>query len=148
MILTLLAALSLQTPEPSDAATAVLALSDQCLVVMTDEDEAPAGIRRLRLADGREADVIIGRDGCSLGIDDWTDDAGALAARVRDGLLAESDAWTVSQWRERRVNESGPTLWTSIVLPDVRRHSAYWVQIIEPERGAPRRLEVSYGIGP
>lgn len=148
MILTLLAALTLQTPEPPDAATAVLDLSEQCLAVMTGRAEPPAAVRRTLLSDGREAVVIVGRDGCTLSIDGWSDDAGSFATRVRDGLLADSRHWRVSQWRERQVNESGPRLWTSIVFPDIRRHSAYWVQIIEPERGAPQRLEVSLGIGP
>jgi hypothetical protein len=148
MILILLAALTLQKAEPPDAATAVLVLSEQCLAVMTSEAEPPATSRWLTLSDGREAEVVIGAGGCTLNIEGWSDDGGAFATAVRDGLSAQSLNWTVSQWRERQVNESGPARWSAMVVPDIRRHSAYWMQIIEPERGAPDRLSVSFGIGP
>jgi hypothetical protein len=148
MILTLLAALTLQAPEPPDIATAVLSLSDHCLAVMTGRAEAPVGPRRLSLADGRDATVLVERGGCTLSIEDWADDSGIVPTGVRDGLLAASRHWRVTQWREREVSESGSRLRTSIVFPDIRRHSAYWVQITEPGSGSPHRLEVSYGIGP
>ncbi|WP_420471970.1 hypothetical protein [Brevundimonas sp. FT23042] len=149
MILTLLAALVLQTPEPPDAAAATLDLSEKCLAVMTGRAEAPAAAwNRIALADGREATITIGRNGCSLGIDNWRDDGGAFATAVRDSLLAGRMRWTVSQWREPRASESGPALWSAMVIPDIRRHSAFYIQIVEPGHGAPERLEVSFGIAP
>ncbi len=149
MIPHLFAALALQTPPAPDAVTATLDLSEQCLTVMTGRAEAPANAwNRIALADGREATTTIGTGGCSLSIDNWRDDGGAFATTVRDGLLAGHMRWTVSQWREPRANESGPALWSAMVIPDIRRHSAYFIQIIEPGRGAPERLDVSFGIAP
>jgi len=147
VIAALFAALAVQSAP--DAASVTLALSEQCLAVMTSEAEAPAvGRKRVPLADGREAAIIIGRDGCSLSIDDWRDDGGAFATTVRDDLLARPMRWTMSQWRESRASESGPALWSAMVIPDIRRHSAFYIQIIEPGHGAPERLEVSFGIAP
>lgn len=146
MIVALFAALALQTAP--DAATATLATADRCLDVMLGETEPPARPERVTLADGRQAVILLGRDGCSLAVDGWRDDSGLLADKVRDDLTGDRQGWTVSEWRQLRVNESGPTLWTTLVLPDVRRHSGYWIQIIEPQQGAPERLEISFGIDP
>ncbi len=149
MIVPLLAVFAIQAEPAPDAASAALDLSRQCLAVMKGQAEPPAvAVRRVPLSNGLQGSIRITPGGCSLEIDDWRDDSGAFAGQVRDGLLAQHGHWRVTQWRERRVNESGPTLWTSIVFPDARRHSAYWVQIIEPEQGAPAHLSVSFGIGP
>ena len=144
MITPLLAALALQTQAAPNAADVILQTTDSCLAVM--QGEADARSERIALDDGREASIILGRDGCSLDIDGWRDDQGTTAARVRDALTA-APHWQTTQWREQQVNEAGPGLWTSVVFPDIRRHSAYFVQIIEPVQGAPQRLSVSYGIG-
>jgi hypothetical protein len=148
LIVSLLATLVLQAQPAPDAAAATVDISRQCLAVMTDEAEPRAGSSLVPLDGGLEALVVITTNGCSLEIDGWREDSGAFTTRVRDGLLADVRDWEVAQWRERKVNESGPTRWTSLVIPDVRRHSAFWIQIIEPEEGAPSRLSVSFGIGP
>lgn len=149
MIVPMLAALALQAQPAQDAADLTLDLSQQCLAVMTGRAEPPAvGTRWIPVGGGLSASVTVSPGGCSFEVEGWRDDSGAFATRLRDGLLADSRHWQVAQWRERQVNESGPTLWTSIVFPDIQRHRAYWVQIIEPEAGAPERLSVEFGIGP
>lgn len=146
MIALLVAALALQ-PAP-DAADVALDLSARCLRVMTGEAEPPAGLPMITLAGGLKARLALGAGGCSLTVEGWRGGSDDFAAKVRDGLLADSDHWRVTRWRERQVNESDPMLWTSLVFPDIRRDGAYRVQIIEPEQGAPGRLSVTFGIDP
>lgn len=150
MIGALVATLVLQAaPDPApDAATTTIEVAGRCMDVMTGRAEPPAGPERVTLDDGREARIEISAAGCRLSVDDWSPDGGVYATRVRDGLAAASGHWTVSQWRASVVNESGPTRWTTLVFPDIRRHSAFWIQIIEPERGAPERLSITFGIAP
>ena len=148
MMVSLLATLAVLTQSEPDAAALTVDLSQRCLAAMTGEGAPPAGSTLVDLGDGLEALVMITASGCSLEIEGWRDDSGAFATEVRDRLLADGYRWQVAQWRERKVNESGPTRWTALVVPDVRRHSAFWMQIIEPEQGAPQRLSVSFGIGP
>ena len=138
-------ALAIQLTAP-DAASLTVTVADRCLAVM--EGEAEPVWQALDLPGDRRATVDLRRDGCFLTLDNWAGDDGAFATTVRHGLETWTGDWQVSQWREGRVNESGPSIWTTMVLPDIRRHSAYWVQIIEPEAGAAGVLSVSYGIGP
>ena len=124
MIVSLIAALGLQARPVPDAATATLDLSRQCLAVMQGDAEPPAvGVRYIPLADGLEASLMVSSGGCSLEVEGWRPDSAAFATQVRDGLLAHTNDWQVTQWREQRVSESGPTRWSTMRLrrPDEQR---------------------------
>lgn len=143
MLTALAMAVQLAAPE---AAALIVATEARCLSVM--QGEAEPVHEAYDLPDDRRATVDLRRDACFVTIDNWRGDAGAFAASVRDGLEARAGHWQVSQWRETVANESGPSVWTTLIFPDIRRHSAYWVQIIEPAADAAGVLSVSYGIDP
>lgn len=142
MLTTMAMAAQLAAP---DAAALIVATEARCLSVMQGEIEPVR--EALDLSEDRRATIDLRRDGCFVTIDNWRGDASAFAQSVRDGLEARTGQWQVSQWRETVVNESGPSVWTTLIFPDIRRHSAYWMQIIEPAADAAGVLSVSYGIG-
>lgn len=143
MLAALAMAIRLATP---DAAALAVETADRCLAVMRDEAEPVH--ETLTLADDRLAIRDLRRDGCHVTVDAWRGDDGAFATAVRAGLEARLGRWQVSEWRQTRVNESGPAVWTTMVVPDIRRHSAYFIQIIEPVAGSGGVLSFSYGIAP
>lgn len=145
MLTALAMAMAAQLAAP-DAAALIVATEARCLPVMQGEVEPVR--EALDLPGDRRATIDLRRDGCFVTIDNWRGDAGLFTEAVRDGLEARAGHWQVSQWRETVINESEPSVWTTLIFPDIRRHSAYWMQIIEPAAGAAGVLSVSYGISP